>query len=234
MPMDEQELDEALEPLRELLRTRRAVSFNRKLTFKTSDENQMEVKIMANVSLDDLKEKISQAAGKAVGVAKDVAEKAGDAARDVAGKVSDAVHDVAGKAQITGKKAKLNAEIASARGGLKDKYTELGRLYYEKYAGHTDPDFAETAAAIEAALEAIEAKQAEIESLSVQEEPEEAAAETAEAAEAVEETADHVVDEIEDTVEQAAAEAANAAEEAASEAKKEFDAAVDALNNRQE
>lgn len=231
MPMDEQELDEALEPLRELLRTRRAVSFNRKLTFKTSDENQMEVKIMANVSLDDLKEKISQAAGKAVGVAKDVAEKAGDAARDVAGKVSDAVHDVAGKAQITGKKAKLNAEIASARGGLKDKYTELGRLYYEKYAGHTDPDFAETAAAIEAALEAIEAKQAEIESLSVQEEPEEAAAE---AAETVEETADHVVDEIEDTVEQAAAEAANAAEEAASEAKREFDAAVDALNNRQE
>ena len=231
MPMDEQELDEALEPLRELLRTRRAVSFNRKLTFKTSDENQMEVKIMANVSFDDLKEKISQAAGKAVGVAKDVAEKAGDAARDVAGKVSDAVHDVAGKAQITGKKAKLNAEIASARGGLKDKYTELGRLYYEKYAGHTDPDFAETAAAIEAALEAIEAKQAEIESLSVQEEPEEAAAE---AAETVEETADHVVDEIEDTVEQAAAEAANAAEEAASEAKREFDAAVDALNNRQE
>ena len=233
MPMDEQELDEALEPLRELLRTRRAVSFNRKLTFKTSDENQMEVKIMANVSFDDLKEKISQAAGKAVGVAKDVAEKAGDAARDVAGKVSDAVHDVAGKAQITGKKAKLNAEIASARGGLKDKYTELGRLYYEKYAGHTDPDFAETAAAIEAALETIEAKQAEIESLSAQEEPEEAA-EAAETAEAVEETADHVVDEIEDTVEQAAAEAANAAEEAASEAKKEFDAAVDALNNRQE
>ena len=233
MPMDEQELDEALEPLRELLRTRRAVSFNRKLTFKTSDENQMEVKIMANVSLDDLKEKISQAAGKAVGVAKDVAEKAGDAARDVAGKVSDAVHDVAGKAQITGKKAKLNAEIASARGGLKDKYTELGRLYYEKYAGHTDPDFAETAAAIEAALETIEAKQAEIESLSAQEEPEEAA-EAAETAEAVEETADHVVDEIEDTVEQAAAEAANAAEEAASEAKREFDAAVDALNNRQE
>ena len=233
MPMDEQELDEALEPLRELLRTRRAVSFNRKLTFKTSDENQMEVKIMANVSLDDLKEKISQAAGKAVGVAKDVAEKAGDAARDVAGKVSDAVHDVAGKAQITGKKAKLNAEIASARGGLKDKYTELGRLYYEKYAGHTDPDFAETAAAIEAALETIEAKQAEIESLSAQEEPE-AAAEAAETAEAVEETADHVVDEIEDTVEQAAAEAANAAEEAASEAKKEFDAAVDALNNKQE
>ncbi len=233
MPMDEQELDEALEPLRELLRTRRAVSFNRKLTFKTSDENQMEVKIMANVSLDDLKEKISQAAGKAVGVAKDVAEKAGDAARDVAGKVSDAVHDVAGKAQITGKKAKLNAEIASARGGLKDKYTELGRLYYEKYAGHTDPDFAETAAAIEAALETIEAKQAEIESLSAQEEPE-AAAEAAETAEAVEETADHVVDEIEDTVEQAAAEAANAAEEAASEAKREFDAAVDALNNRQE
>ena len=231
MPMDEQELDEALEPLWELLRTRRAVSFNRKLTFKTSDENQMEVKIMANVSFDDLKEKISQAAGKAVGVAKDVAEKAGDAARDVAGKVSDAVHDVAGKAQITGKKAKLNAEIASARGGLKDKYTELGRLYYEKYAGHTDPDFAETAAAIEAALETIEAKQAEIESLSVQEEPEEAAAE---AAETVEETADHVVDEIEDTVEQAAAEAANAAEEAASEAKREFDAAVDALNNRQE
>lgn len=233
MPMDEQELDEALEPLRELLRTRRAVSFNRKLTFKTSDENQMEVKIMANVSFDDLKEKISQAAGKAVGVAKDVAEKAGDAARDVAGKVSDAVHDVAGKAQITGKKAKLNAEIASARGGLKDKYTELGRLYYEKYADHTDPDFAETAAAIEAALETIEAKQAEIESLSAQEEPEEAA-EAAEAAEAVEETADHVVDEIEDTVEQAAAEAANAAEEAASEAKREFDAAVDALNNRQE
>lgn len=233
MPMDEQELDEALEPLWELLRTRRAVSFNRKLTFKTSDENQMEVKIMANVSFDDLKEKISQAAGKAVGVAKDVAEKAGDAARDVAGKVSDAVHDVAGKAQITGKKAKLNAEIASARGGLKDKYTELGRLYYEKYAGHTDPDFAETAAAIEAALETIEAKQAEIESLSAQEEPEEAA-EAAETAEAVEETADHVVDEIEDTVEQAAAEAANAAEEAASEAKREFDAAVDALNNRQE
>ena len=229
MPMDEQELDEALEPLRELLRTRRAVSFNRKLTFKTSDENQMEVKIMANVSLDDLKEKISQAAGKAVGVAKDVAEKAGDAARDVAGKVSDAVHDVAGKAQITGKKAKLNAEIASARGGLKDKYTELGRLYYEKYAGHTDPDFAETAAAIEAALETIEAKQAEIESLSAQEEPEtEVTGEPADA------PAEQAVDEIEHTVEQTAQEAANAAEEAASEAKREFDAAVDALNGKQE
>ena len=184
---------------------------------------------MASFSFDDLKEKISQAAGKAVGVAKDVAGKAGDAAKDVAGKVSDAARDVAGKAQTTGKKAKLNGEIASVRSGLKDKYTELGRLYYEKYAGHTDPDFAETAAAIESALETIEAKQAEIESLSAQEESEEEVA-----AEAVEDAADHVVDEIEDTVEHAAAQAANAAEEAASEAKKEFDAAVDALNNKQE
>ena len=227
--MNEQELDEALEPLRELLRTRRAVSFNRTLTLKTNQENQMEVKLMASFNFDDLKEKLNQAAGKAVGLAKDVAGKAGDTARDVAGKVSDAAKDVAGKAQTTGKKAKLNAEIAAARGGLKEKYTELGKLYYEKYAGHTDPDFAETAAAIESVLESIEAKQAEIESLSAQEEPEtEVTGEPADA------PAGQVVDEIEHTVEQTAQEAANAAEEAASEAKREFDAAVDALNGKQE
>lgn len=224
--MDEQELDEALEPLRELLRSRKAVSFNRHITVKTKNENQMEVKLMASFNFDDLKEKITHAAGKAAELAKDVAGKAGDAAKDVAGKVSDAARDVADKAQTTGKKAKLNAEIASARSGLKDKYTELGKLYYEKYAGHTDPDFAETTAAIETVLEAIEAKQAEIESLSAQEEPE-AEAPAAEAA-------DQVVDEIEHTVEQTAAEAANAAEEAASEAKREFDAAVDAMNGKQE
>ena len=227
--MNEQELDEALEPLRELLRTRRAVSFNRTLTLKTSQENQMEVKLMASFNFDDLKEKWNQAAGKAVGLAKDVAGKAGDTARDVAGKVSDAAKDVAGKAQTTGKKAKLNAEIAAARGGLKEKYTELGKLYYEKYAGHTDPDFAETAAAIESVLESIEAKQAEIESLSAQEEPE-----TEVTGEPADDPAGQVVDEIEHTVEQTAQEAANAAEEAASEAKREFDAAVDALNGKQE
>ena len=227
--MDEQELDEALEPLRELLRSRKAVSFNRHITVKTKNENQMEVKLMASFNFDDLKEKITHAAGKAAELAKDVAGKAGDAAKDVAGKVSDAARDVADKAQTTGKKAKLNAEIASARSGLKDKYTELGKLYYEKYAGHTDPDFAETTAAIETVLEAIEAKQAEIESLSAQEEPEtEVTGEPADA------PAEQAVDEIEHTVEQTAQEAANAAEEAASEAKREFDAAVDAMNGKQE
>ncbi len=222
--MDDHEIDRALEPLRELLAGRRAVSFDKDITFKTKNENQVEVKLMASFNFEDLKQKITKTAGA-------IADKTAAIAKDVAGKSTDAAKNVAGKAQNAGRKAKLNVEIASARSALKDKYTELGKLYYEKYAGHTDPDFAETAAAIEADLDVIEAKQAEIEALSEQEEPETEV--TAEEAETGTET-DHVVDEIEETVEHEADMAAEAADEAASEAKKEFDAAVDAINNKQE
>lgn len=215
--MDEEELDKALEPLRELLSRRKAKSFKRDLTYTTKTNQTMEVHLMASFDFESLKKKVSTTFGTVV-------DKTTAFAKDVADKSSDAAKTMAGKAQNAGRKTKLNVEIASARNGVKEKYTELGRLYYEKYAGNTDPDFAEVTAAIESALALIEAKQAEIEAL--QEEPEE---EPAAPAEEPAEEAEHVVDEVEETVEAAAEQAAVVAEEVAEEAKKEFDAAVETV-----
>lgn len=227
--MTNEELDEALRPLQELLDRHQTFSFEKTGAFTTKQNNHMEVNIMASIDFENILQKVKDAAGTVADfttkAAKTVVEKTGDAAKSVAGKASDAAKNVAGKAQDTAKKTKLSAQIAAEREGLKKKYTELGKLYYEKYAGNTDPDFSQPVADIEAALERVAAKQAEIDALSAAE---------ADIEIEVTEEADHVVDEVEDTVESAVETAVNEAEEIADEAAKAFDDAASTVNKPQE
>ena len=72
---------------------------------------------------------------------------------------------VAEKAEFLARKAKLKADIAGERGSLRRKYQELGKLYYNKYKGSLDPDFAQTETEIEMSLEKIASKQEELENL---------------------------------------------------------------------
>ncbi len=209
--VDEEELDRALEPLRRLLDRRKTAKFKKELTLTTKNNLTMEVHFMASIDFESLKKKVSE-------TLENVAEKTKSFAKDVADKSSDAAKNVAGKASDAAKKAKLNVEIASARNSIKEKYTELGKLYYEKYAGNTDPDFAETAAAIEAGLALIEEKQTEIEALDAQT-PEPEAEETM----AAEEEAGLAADEVKEAVEAAAEKAAEVHEDV-----------VDAVNDEKE
>lgn len=218
--MNEQEIDEALEPLRELLKRRETLGFERKVEFTTKQNNKTEVNLMASFDFESLKQKIADTAGM-------VKDKTVDLAKTVAGKSSEAARNVAGKAQDVAKKARLNAEIASERDGMKKKYLELGKLYYEKYSADPDPDFSEPVTAITEALERVAAKQAEIDALEEEEaEPE--------GTEPKETETDHIVDEVEDTVEAAADQAADVAEEAAEEAKKVYEDVVDTVGKPQE
>lgn len=197
--MDERELDGALEPLRRLLGERGTFVFGRQFIFSTKNKNQTEVHIMASIDFENLKQKLTEAA-------KTVAEKTTAFAKDVADKSSDAARSVAEQTKTAAKKTKLNMEISAQRGALKEKYTELGKLYYEKYAGSTDPDFSDTVAAIEASLEAIETAQAQIDALGEHEDEEPDATVTEEPAEEKEEPAEDTAVEVtvEETVEDTA------------------------------
>ncbi len=175
---------------------------------------------MANIDFESLKQKITETAGTVV-------EKTTAFAKDVAEKSTDAAKNVAGKAQVLAKKTKLNAEIAGERENTKKKYLELGKLYYEKYAGQTDPDFAEPVAAIEESLERIAAKQAELDALEAEPEVEVEVEETPA-------EPDHITDEVEKTVEAEAEAAAGMAEEAAQEAKRIYEETVDTVNAPEE
>lgn len=214
--MDERELDEALEPLKRALARRSTLTFSKVISFTAMRSNKTEVKIMANIDLENLKQKITETASTVV-------EKTTAFAKDVAGKSTDAAKNVAGKAQTLAKKTKLNAEIAGERENIKKKYLELGKLYYEKYAGQTDPDFSEPVKAIEEGLERIAVKQATIGVLEAKPEVE------VEAEPEVEEP-DHIVDEVEDTLEAQTEVAAEAAEEAAEEAQRTYEDTVDTVN----
>lgn len=211
--MDERELDEALEPLKRLLERRSTFTFSRAMSVNTKTFNKLEVKFMASIDFENLKQKITETANTVV-------EKTTAFAKDVAGKSSDAAKNVAGKAQTLAKKTKLNAEIAGERENTKKKYLELGKLYYEKYAGQTDPDFAGPVTAIEQSLERIAAFEAEIAALEAEPEVE---------VEVAAEEPDHIVDEVEKTVEAEAEAAVDAAEEAAEEAKRVYEDTVDSV-----
>ena len=214
--MENEELDEALRPLQDLLDRRQTFSFEKRGAFTTKQNNHMEVNLMASIDFENILQKVKDAAGS-------VADFTTKTAKTVASKSTEAAKTVAGKAQDTAKKTKLSAQIAAQREAMKKKYTELGKLYYEKYAGNTDPDFAESVSAIEAALADIAAKQEELDSLSAVEEDVE-----------IEVEPDHIVDDIEATVEAQAAAAADVAEEAAGEAAKAFDDAASTVNKPQE
>lgn len=221
--MTEEELDKALEPLVRALSRRETVSVDRTLSFTVLKSSiKLEVHFMASLDFENLKHKITE-------TATTVAAKTTEFAKEVAEKSTDAARNLTGKAQVAAKKTKLNVEMASERSALKEQYNELGRLYYEKYAGNTDPDFAATVAALEETLEKIEAKQAEIDALGA--EPLEPEIEVE-----VEETPvepDHIVDEIEDTVEAEAESAAGMAEEAAEEARRTYEDTVDTVGGQQ-
>lgn len=213
--MHDEELNEALEPLRKLLGRRGTAAFEREISFETKNNHQTEVKLMASIDFEDVKKKI-------VETADTVVEKTTTFVKNVAGKSSDAAKNVAGKASGAAKKAKLNAQIAAEREGMKKKYIELGKLYFEKYSSNPDPDLEEPMTAIREALDRVAAHQAEIDAL------QETAPEAGAPEEEVE--ADHIVDEVEDTVEAAADQAADMAEEAAEVAKKTYENVVESVD----
>ena len=92
--MEDRELDRALEPLRELLRGRKTVTFRKGRTF-TGKNKITEVFIMASFDFESLKKKITDTAStvveKTTVFAKDVASKSGDAAKNLSGKAQAAL-----------------------------------------------------------------------------------------------------------------------------------------------
>lgn len=92
-------------------------------------------------------------------------KKAVETAGNIADKSAEVARMVAEKAEFLARKAKLKADIAGERSSLRRKYQELGKLYYNKYKGSLDPDFAQTEAEIELSMEKIAAKQEELETL---------------------------------------------------------------------
>ena len=198
--MDEREIDEALEPLRRLLASRETVSFEKHFKFTSKQNNKTEVNLMASIDFESIKQKITETAG------------------TVKDKTAAFAKDVAGKTQNAAKKAKLNAEIASERDGMKKNYIELGKLYFEKYSAAPDPDLAEPVTALCEALERVAEKQAQIDALDAEPEVE------------AEEEVDHIVDEIEQTLEAEAETAEIIAEEIAEEAQKEYENIVETIN----
>lgn len=217
--VNDEELEEALEPLRKLLGGRGTAAFEREIEFETKNHHQTEVKLMASIDFEDVK--------KIVETADTVVEKTTTFVKNVAGKSSDAAKSVAGKASGAAKKAKLNAQIAAEREGMKKRYIELGKLYFEKYSSNPDPDLEEPMTAIREALDRVAARQAEIDALRETPEPEE---ESETAQEPAAEEPDHIVDEVEDTVEAAADQAADMAEEAAEEARKTYENVVESVD----
>ncbi len=213
--MDERALDAALEPLRQVLGRRETLTISKGISFKTKHSNKTEVNFMASIDFENLKQKITETANTVV-------EKTTAFAKDVAGKSSDAAKNVAGKAQTLAKKTKLNAEIAGERENTKKLYAQLGQLYYEKYAGQTDPDFAEVITDIEEALARIAEKREEINALATD-------SDVTVEVEEVYIDPDHIVDEVEKTAEAEAETAATAAEEAAQEAQRVYEDTVDTV-----
>ncbi|MCL2567851.1 MAG: hypothetical protein FWE12_00220 [Oscillospiraceae bacterium] len=86
-----------------------------------------------------------------------------------AGKVADksvALAKTAGeKAKVLGKITKLKTEIAMEKDTVRKNFAEIGKMYYEKHKDNPDPDMAQAILESSASLEAVAAKQAEIELL---------------------------------------------------------------------
>ena len=91
-------------------------------------------------------------------------QKTKETAEKVAGKSKDIAKNVADKTAMSGKVAKLSAEITSEKENLKKAYMELGKYYYEHYEDE-NPATEELLKAVNTSLELIEAKRVSIEEL---------------------------------------------------------------------
>ncbi|MBE6948311.1 MAG: hypothetical protein E7456_00480 [Ruminococcaceae bacterium] len=91
-------------------------------------------------------------------------------------KIKKTANKVADKTVLFAKKAsdkaveyakvtKLNAEIVSEKDKMRKAYQEIGQIYYKLHKDAVEAEYAEPAAALEAAINSIKAKRAEIEEL---------------------------------------------------------------------
>jgi len=100
---------------------------------------------MAN--FEQIKEKVFATAGKVADKSVELAKVAGE------------------KAKLVGRITKLKTEIAMEKDATRKNFTEIGKLYYEKFKSNPDPDMAQAIAEIEVSLETVIQKQKEIGSL---------------------------------------------------------------------
>ena len=97
---------------------------------------------MAN--FENIKEKALATAGKVADKSVEIAKTAGE------------------KAKVVGRIAKLRTEVAMEKDAARKTFIEIGKLYYEKHKDHPAPDMAQAVTEATVALEAVEAKTAEI------------------------------------------------------------------------
>jgi hypothetical protein len=88
-------------------------------------------------------------------------------AKETAGVIADATVELykiaEEKTKILAKTAKLQAENSVDRNAIKKLYTEIGKLYYDKYRDDTKPELDQDCAEITAAFERIALRLKEIE-----------------------------------------------------------------------
>ena len=95
----------------------------------------------------------------------DLKKMAADAAGTIADKSIVFAKKAADKTKAAARAAKLSAEIAVERDSIKKNYTEIGKLYYEKYKDNPDEEMAQAISEVSISMAIIESKKSEIEEL---------------------------------------------------------------------
>ena len=129
-------------------------------------------------------------------------DKVKDAVTDVASKVKEGADAAADKAKDFAETTKLNAQISQAEKGIKDVYTEIGKLFMEKFPDTVKEKFPEQIGKIDGFKETIAKAKDAIAALAkkAEDKVEEVAEEVKETAEEVVEAAGEKVEEVKEAV----------------------------------
>ena len=69
------------------------------------------------------------------------------------------------KTKVIAKRTKLSAEIAVEKGGIRNLYKEIGKMYYALHNTEPEPELKQLCEEVSTAMNLIEAKQAELDEL---------------------------------------------------------------------
>ncbi|MDR3310011.1 MAG: hypothetical protein LBS90_01510 [Oscillospiraceae bacterium] len=97
-----------------------------------------------------------------------IIQKAKEIAEIVVGASAELYKSAEEKTKLIAKIAKLKAEIVGEKTAVKKLYASIGKQYYHATVAGESPELTEEVAEVSAALERIEAKTAEIDSLKTQ------------------------------------------------------------------
>lgn len=111
----------------------------------------------------------------------ELGKNAGKAAGNAARGVRDLARSAAKSTKRLGRIAKLNLSITDEKNNIKHLYTDIGRLYYEAHRDDPEGFFVQLFQQVDSSMEALEAMQAELETLKAEKKPSDADVEPAEA-----------------------------------------------------